>query len=82
MLENIRELSRYVSGKIKTLEFRIPDIEISRNDTIDVQNKIMSIDPEKRKALKINKSTLWYQQKKIKEGKTLKVYHKTLVNIK
>jgi len=25
----------------------------------------MSIDPEKRKKLKINKSTLWYQQRKI-----------------
>ena len=81
MLENIRELSRYVSGKIKTLEFRIPDIEISRNDTIDIRNKIMSIDPEKRKELKINKSTLWYQQKKIKEGKVLKMYNKTKVRI-
>ena len=79
MFENIRELSRYVLGKIKTLEFRIPDIKISRNDTIDVQNKIMSIDPEKRKALKINKSTLWYQQKKIKEGKSIKMYNKTKV---
>ena len=37
----------------------------------------MSIDPEKRKELKINKSTLWYRQKKIKEGKTLKVNNKT-----
>jgi CRISPR-associated protein Cas1 len=81
MLENIRELSRYVSGKIKTLEFRIPDIEISRNDTIYIRNKIMSIDPEKRKELKINKSTLWYQQKKIKEGETIKIYNKTKVKI-
>jgi hypothetical protein len=29
----------------------------------------MSIDPERRKELKINKSTLWYQQKKIKREK-------------
>ena len=41
----------------------------------------MSIDPEKGKELKINKSTLWYQQKKIKEGKTIKVYSKTKVRI-
>jgi predicted transcriptional regulator len=40
------------------------------------------LDPEKRKELKINKSTLWYQQKKIKEGKTIKVYNKTKVRIK
>jgi CRISPR-associated protein Cas1 len=42
----------------------------------------MSIDPEKRKDLKINKSTLWYQQKKIKEGRTISVYSKTKVKIK
>ena len=81
MFENVRELSRYISGKIKTLDFNIPDIEISRNDTINIKNKIMSIDPEKRKALKLNKSTLWYQQKKIKEGKTIKMYNKTKVKI-
>ena len=43
--------------------------------------KIMSINPEKRKELKINKSTLWYQQKKIKEGKSIKIYSQTRVKI-
>jgi|ECHhosMinimDraft_1075155.scaffolds.fasta_scaffold18287_2 NADPH-dependent curcumin reductase CurA len=43
-------------------EFSIPDIEIKRNDNSQVRDKIMSIDPDKRKELKINKSTLWYQQ--------------------
>jgi CRISPR-associated protein Cas1 len=81
MFENVRELSRYVSGKIKIVDFKIPDIEISRNDTIDVRNKVMSIGPEKSKALNINKSTLWYQQKKIKEGKDIKMYNKTRARI-
>jgi len=40
------------------------------------------LNPERRKELEINKSTLWYQQKKIKEGKTLKVYNKTMLRIK
>jgi len=39
------------------------------------------LDPERRKELKINRSTLWYQQKKIKEGKTIKIYNKTKVRI-
>jgi CRISPR-associated protein Cas1 len=81
MFENIRELSRYIMGNNKHPEFSIPDIEIKRNDNSQIRDKIMSIDPEKRKELKINKSTLWYQQKKIKEGKTLKVYNKTKVKI-
>jgi len=50
MLENIRELSRYISGKVKELEFRIPEIEIARNDDIGLRNKIMSINPRKRKS--------------------------------
>jgi len=81
MFENIRELSRYVIGNSKSLEFTIPDIEIKRNDNSQIRDKILSIDPEKRKELKINKSTLWYQQKKIKEGKTIKIYNKTKVKI-
>jgi hypothetical protein len=41
----------------------------------------MSIYPEKLKELRINKSTLWYQQKKIKEGKILKVFNKAMVKV-
>ena len=39
------------------------------------------LDPAKRKESEINKSTLWYQQKKIKEGKTIKIHNKTKVRI-
>ena len=46
-----------------------------------MKQSIMPIDPEKRSALKINKTTLWYEQKKIKEGKTIKLYNKTKVRI-
>jgi len=65
----------------KQREFSIPGIAIKRNDNSQVRERIMSIDPEKRKELKINKSTLWYQQKKIKEGKTIRIYNKTKVKI-
>jgi len=81
MFENIREFSRYIMDNSKQLKFTIPDIEIKRNDSSQIRDKIVSIDPEKRKELKINKSTLWYQQKKIKEGKTIKIYNKTRLRI-
>ena len=58
MFENVRELSKYISGKIKTLNFNILDIVIQRNDTTQVRGGIMSVDSEKRKELKINRSTL------------------------
>jgi hypothetical protein len=58
MFENIRELGRYIFGNTKQLEFSIPEIEIKRNDNSQIRERIMLIDPEKRKEVKINKSTL------------------------
>lgn len=81
MSENIRELSRYISGKINSLNLKIPEVEISRNDTIDMKNNIGSIDPEKRKESKIDKSTLWHKHKRIKEGKTITIHNKTKLMI-
>jgi len=81
MFENIRELGKYITDKTKSLKFEIPDITISRNDNTQMRERIISIDPKKRKELRINKSTLWYQQKKIKEGKIIKIYNKTKARI-
>ena len=63
-------------GNEEGLKFKIQNIIIHRNDDTEMWGKIFSVISEKRKELKINKSTLWYQQKKIKEGKTIKVYNK------
>ncbi len=81
LYENVRNLSNYISGKLKDLDFNIPEIRNERVDNKEVRSKIMSIDPQKRKELEINKSTLWYQQRKIKEEKEIKVYRKTGVKI-
>ena len=78
LYENVRLLSRYLLGKSKTLDFYIPEIKIERVDNREIRSRIMSIDPIKRKELGINKSTLWYQQKKIKERKEIKVYRKVM----
>lgn len=75
MLENIRLLAKFLENGEKVLDFEIPEIKPYRNDDIELRNRIMAITPEDRKKLKINKSTLWYRQKKIKENKTLKVYN-------
>ena len=62
------------SGEPKGLNFNIPDVRIQRVDSKEVRSKIMSTDPSERKELKINKSTLWYQHQKIKEGAEIKAY--------
>ncbi len=81
MLENIKEFAKYLSNNKKDLDFYIPEIKITRNDDNEIREKVISITPEERKKRKINKSTLWYQQKKIKEGKPLKLYQKTIAKL-
>ena len=77
MLENIRLLAKFVENGEEVLNFEIPEIKPYRNDDIELRNRIMVITPEDRKKLKINKSTLWYRQKAIKEGKKIKLYAKS-----
>ncbi len=48
---------------------------------MDIRNKVLSLTPQDRKRLGINKSTLWYMQKHIKEGKKIKVYGKVMGKI-
>ncbi|MFG1414912.1 MAG: CRISPR-associated endonuclease Cas1 [Thermoplasmataceae archaeon] len=74
MFENVGGLSRYISDKSKALEFSIHDFSVERTNSKDVKSRIIPIDPVNRRKLKINESTPSYQQKKIKEGKTVKVY--------
>lgn len=76
LLDNVRMLANHIIGKSNELRFCLPEIDVSRADNTDVRNKILSISPQERKRLGINKSTLWYQQKHIKEGKRIKIYKK------
>ena len=73
----LRKLADHVSDRSNVLEFYIPEVKIDRNDDIAVRDKILSITPAERKKLKINKSTLWYQKKRITEGKRIKFYTRT-----
>ena len=50
--------------------------EIKREDNADIHSKVLSLTQQDRKRLGINKSTLWYMQKNIREGKRIKVYDK------
>ena len=78
LLDNVRKLGDFIEKDQKELKFEIPDIKINRDDDVELRNQIMAITSEERKRLRINKSTLWYRQKVIKEGKRIKIYTKTV----
>ena len=65
-------------GKLGKLQFNVPEFKIKRDDNTDIRSKVLSLTPEDRKRLGINKSTLWNIQKHIKESKRIKVYGKVM----
>ncbi len=73
----VQQLTNFVYGKKKEFEFKVPDIKIERDDSLDIREKISKMTTEQRKKLGINKSTLWYMKKNLKSGKNIKIYDKT-----
>ena len=69
-------LANHILEKQKVLHFSIPDIQLKRNDDNATIDYILNMTPEQRKELGINKSTLWYIQKNLREGKKVKLYEK------
>lgn len=45
---NVQQLANFISDKRKDIEFVIPRYEISRNDTSQLKEKILSISPQER----------------------------------
>jgi CRISPR-associated protein Cas1 len=74
--DNIQTLANYISDKQKELRFNVPGVPIKRNDDNKTKEYILNLTPEQRKALGINKSTLWYIQKNLRDGKKVKLYDK------
>jgi hypothetical protein len=62
--------------RTKALVFNIPQLMVRRNDTMVIQQRILAMTPDERKRLGISKSGLWYQRKKIAQGKTFEVMTK------
>jgi CRISPR-associated protein Cas1 len=79
--DNIQMLANYISDRLKELHFNVPGVPIKRNDDNATRNFILNMTPEQRKQLGINKSTLWYIQKNLREGKKVKLYDKVKAKI-
>ena len=78
LYENVRLLANYIIGKSGKLQFNIPEFRIKRENNTDIRNMVLNLTLEDRNRLGINKSTLWYMQKHIKEGKRIVLKKKTL----
>jgi CRISPR-associated protein Cas1 len=82
LYDNIQRLALYIADKKKTIEFVIPHVKINRDDNLLIREKILSMNPDERRKLGINKSTLWYLKKNISSKNKIMVYDKILVKVK
>ena len=79
--DNLQQLANFIVDKKQDFDFIIPKIKLSRNDEIELKERILNMTSEERKRLGINKSTLWYIKKNLSEGKTHKIYEKIHLKI-
>ena len=66
----------------KSIEFVVPHVNINRDDHLWIREKILSMSPDERKKLGINKSTLCYLKKNITSKDKIKIYDKILDKLK
>lgn len=78
LLDNVQQLSNFVLDKKNTISFSISNVQIAKEDSLDIRERIFEITPEERRKLGINKSTLWYQKRNLGQGKNLRIYPKVL----
>lgn len=74
--DNIQKLANYLTGKNKELSFEIQVLKYERNDDKELREKLMRIPLKDARKMGLNKSTLWYIQKNIREGKKIELYDK------
>lgn len=82
LFDNIQQLANFISDRKKNIEFVIPKMEINRDDTMLLKQKLLSMTPEQRKNLGINKSTLWYIKKNLQSKDKVKIYDKVLEKVR
>ena len=76
--DNMQQLSNFILEKKQKIEFNIPLMKLHRKDNLKLKEIFLSMTPEERKRLGVNKSTLWCMQNNLKKGKSINLYDNVL----
>lgn len=74
LLDIVQKLANHVIGKHAEMGFTVPLVNTQRRDAVELQERILPMTPAERKRLRINKSTLWYEKKRLAKGRTIKLH--------
>lgn len=80
--DNVQLLANFIQDKTTEFKFDIPNIEIMRDDDVEMRDFLVNMTREQRKQLGINKSTLWYMRKNLREGKKINIYDKVKAKLR
>jgi CRISPR-associated protein Cas1 len=72
-----RELAHYVTGKKRSMDFSCPELELTREDNLDLREKILNMSYPDWNSKGLSKGTLHYLKKKVDFDKPFKLYHNT-----
>jgi CRISP-associated protein Cas1 len=79
--DNVQQLANYLVERTKQPKFDIPALQISRNDDHYIRDTLLNMTPEERRSLGINRNTLWYIKKNLRDGKKIELYTKVKTKI-
>ncbi len=74
IIRNTRILARYLVGKTSKLVFDLQPIEVVRNDTLFAKELLLG---KTARQLNMNKSTHWYQKKRLIDYGSIRLYSKS-----
>lgn len=75
------ELARYLTGKLKILDFSWPKPELYRVDSLELRKRILSLSESKAQKLGIEKSTLHYLRRNATSNLSFEVYTRVLARL-
>jgi CRISPR-associated protein Cas1 len=75
------ELSRYLTGRTRSLSFSEPSPVLSRADSEKLRRRILSLSQSNAQSLGIGKSTLHYLRRNVSSQSAFRTYHKVLTKL-
>jgi CRISPR-associated protein Cas1 len=82
ILNKVQELSRFLLGRSKFVDFTEPAPSLIRSDSLEFRNRILELTQKQAQELGISKSTLHHLRKNANGDKSFRVYQKVACRLR
>lgn len=60
------------------MTFTLPEVQVRRNDDLDLRSRIMNMTIEERRSIGLARNTYFYMKRNLKTGKKIQIYGKVM----